>query len=157
MLDYLNTLNCFDINIQNFLIKPNIILLNEFDIKNFIQKNNLENNKLYKNYNCPFNYSVLDIETCNTKPANINKFYVRKDIFVYEIFLELLLSKNIKDSYNENTYFLLRKQLNIPKKMLNILHYRLSLKYTLEEIGNILGVTKERVRQIESKIFRSSN
>ena len=43
---------------------------------------------------------------------------------------------------------------NLGERELKILRYRMVDGLTLEQVGKLLGVTRERVRQIEAKAFR---
>ena len=51
-------------------------------------------------------------------------------------------------------YFRRRLPTGNPDRMLRIGWMRFVQDKTLEEIGNVIGVTRERVRQIESKLIR---
>ena len=59
--------------------------------------------------------------------------------------------------FEQDFNYVLNNETNLTKRELEVIKFRFGYygkKYTLEEVGENYGVTRERIRQIESKALR---
>ena len=90
------------------------------------------------------------------EPISLNSL-IRCDDGDETEFMEFIpgFEENIEDqAISKNFNYALNNLSNLTPKELEVIKYRFGFYgriYTLEEIGQIYGVTRERIRQIESK------
>lgn len=119
--------------------------------------NNRRNNKVYPYI---FAFTIIDEERYKLQKLCHNKNTTLSELMQYisitnnqisELFLQFLkwYTFNINDEIEE----LINKTLKITNSK-QIIHER-AQKFTLEKIGKELGITRERVRQIEAKTIKT--
>lgn len=130
-------------SLQSILVLPNVGRASEFEIQKFLTNIHQEIKYLYQSEKI----------TINTT------FNTTLDLMEYMNIPQHLIDKYVENNLDNNIRFFAIINLviknNLSKKELEILKHRKNYwneeQNTLEYLGNKLGVTRERIRQIEAK------
>ena len=155
---YLNNIDKYvKTNINNI-----IVLYNNFI--SYYQYLNILNNVNHDNDKIELKYFINKYYTTNLYKKNIKKIGVLKKLFDIDLYIENAeVLEVIREKLKELTRPLESLILDNLKLLIDFDKNESSIKnvvlkrlkgFTLEEIGKELGLTRERVRQIEASIFR---
>lgn len=144
---------------ESFSINHEIDLLmgNEF-INEYIynlEVNELTSKEILYAYikNKPYTYSKREIcDTTESHFKNLNSYAIFDEL----IKLDLIATDEFDKVYTKNPSILSYVAENYNENTLEMMKLRLEGN-TLEDIGNIIGVTRERVRQVVKKVIDSTN
>lgn len=83
----------------------------------------------------------------------IDGLYKRRSKMKFEAY-ELLVLCRLAKNFRQQVEKILKK---LPERERNVLKFRVFNEFTLEKVAKIIGVTRERIRQLEAKALRKLN
>lgn len=112
-------------------------------------------NELYPMYNITIDGDLIEDESIDERHICINYDYINRDMDIYDIYRDIeecLLNEELMEQIDK-----LLEQLNDREE--TVIRMRFGLGddgsyYTLDEIGRVIGVSRERVRMIESSAIK---